>query len=310
MFKKPLITVIFVLGSISAFAQVDTAGTKRYDGAQSGGDAASKDCCNHDGMRGNVDYDPADHVNVVDLTYMVDYLFEGGPEPPCLDEANVNGSGSGDINVADLTLLVDFLFFGGLPPAPCPGVGPCVDVIAPDEGECLQSDCDFNVTWDTWKSDPPQYVFLKYTVDGQYWQSIWNIPNTGSYTWHVPDACTENGILLLGAEGCLPDTVHFNIYVWGDIDGDCLLGASDVGAHYCLSFIPCYPKPECCIGYPLPPCWERAGDVDCSGQINFGDWTYLVDCLFGGGPCEFCCDYQKFIRESSDNTQIERRSGD
>lgn len=65
--------MIFVLGNVLPFAQVDTAGTKRYDGAQDGWQAASNDCCNYDGMRGNVDYEPADHVNAVYLTYMVDY---------------------------------------------------------------------------------------------------------------------------------------------------------------------------------------------------------------------------------------------
>jgi len=74
-------------------------------------------CCNHDGMRGDVNYDFAG-PNIADLTYLVDYLFRGGPEPPCFEEGDVNGDGS--INVADLTYLVDFLFRGGPPPPPCP----------------------------------------------------------------------------------------------------------------------------------------------------------------------------------------------
>lgn len=83
MFKRLLITVIFVLGSVPPFAQVDTAEMKRYDGAQNGWQAASNDCCNHDGMHDNVDYDPVDHVNIVDLTYIVDYLLYGDPNPIC-----------------------------------------------------------------------------------------------------------------------------------------------------------------------------------------------------------------------------------
>jgi len=74
-------------------------------------------CCNHDGIRGDVNYDFAG-PNIADLTYLVDYLFRGGPEPPCFEEGDVNGDGS--INVADLTYLVDFLFRGGPPPPPCP----------------------------------------------------------------------------------------------------------------------------------------------------------------------------------------------
>ena len=73
-------------------------------------------CCNTDGIRGDVNYDGA--VNVADLTYLVQYLFFGGPPPPCPPEADVNGDGA--INVADLTYLVEYLFFNGPPPAPCP----------------------------------------------------------------------------------------------------------------------------------------------------------------------------------------------
>ncbi len=75
-------------------------------------------CCK--GIRGNVNGDPADEVNVADLTYLVDYLFRSGPPPTCQEEGNVNGNPAEDINVADLTYLVDYLFRSGPPPPPCP----------------------------------------------------------------------------------------------------------------------------------------------------------------------------------------------
>ena len=56
--------------------------------------------------------------NVADLTFLVDFLFRGGPPPPCTEEGDVNGS-SGNPNVADLTFLVDYLFRSGPPPPPC-----------------------------------------------------------------------------------------------------------------------------------------------------------------------------------------------
>jgi hypothetical protein len=74
-------------------------------------------CCVGD--RGNVDGDPGDQTNVADLTYLVDFLFRGGPPPPCQEEGNVNGDPNEDVNVADLTYLVDFLFRGGPPPPGC-----------------------------------------------------------------------------------------------------------------------------------------------------------------------------------------------
>jgi hypothetical protein len=72
-------------------------------------------CCI--GIRGDVNGSGNPAPNVADLTYLVDYLFRGGPAPPCYEEGDVNGDG--DINIADLTYLVDFLFRGGPPPPPC-----------------------------------------------------------------------------------------------------------------------------------------------------------------------------------------------
>ena len=73
--------------------------------------------------RGNVDdlIGPGGAVDVTDVTYIVSYLFKGGPVPPCEDAANVDaivGPG-GPIDVADLTYLVAFLFKGGPPMASC-----------------------------------------------------------------------------------------------------------------------------------------------------------------------------------------------
>ena len=73
-------------------------------------------CCNDDGIRGDADYSGGS-PNVADLTYLVNYLFFGGPTPPCFEEADVNCDGS--INVADLTYLVDYLFMGGAQPMLC-----------------------------------------------------------------------------------------------------------------------------------------------------------------------------------------------
>ena len=87
-------------------------------------ETGSSGCCNGDGMRGNVDglVQAGSEVNVADLSYLVEYLFRGGPVPPCVDEGNVNGiSGmAGPIDVSDLTYLVAYLFQGGPAPMVCP----------------------------------------------------------------------------------------------------------------------------------------------------------------------------------------------
>ena len=72
-------------------------------------------------IRGNIDYDPGDVIDMADLVYLVDYMFTGGPEPPCLDEADVDGSGGeSPIDISDLVYLVDYMFNGGPEPVPCP----------------------------------------------------------------------------------------------------------------------------------------------------------------------------------------------
>lgn len=68
-------------------------------------------------IRGNVNYDAGDAVNIADLTYLVAYLFGGGAPPPCTEEADVNCSGA--INIADLTYIVAYLFGGGATPCLC-----------------------------------------------------------------------------------------------------------------------------------------------------------------------------------------------
>lgn len=72
-------------------------------------------CCEH---RGNVDgLVGSTPIDVSDITYLVSYLFQGGPLPPCPDEGDVDSSG--ELSVADVTYLVSYLFRGGPPPPPC-----------------------------------------------------------------------------------------------------------------------------------------------------------------------------------------------
>jgi len=58
-----------------------------------------------------------DNPNISDLTYLVDYFFQGGPPPIYMDAADVNSSGI--VDISDLTFIVDYMFHDG-PPPDCP----------------------------------------------------------------------------------------------------------------------------------------------------------------------------------------------
>lgn len=74
-------------------------------------------CCV--GITGNIDGDSLEEINIADLVYMVTYMFQGGPEPPCMDEADVDGNGA-FADIADLVYLVDYMFQNGPDPVDCP----------------------------------------------------------------------------------------------------------------------------------------------------------------------------------------------
>ena len=54
-------------------------------------------------------------INVLDVTYLINYLYKGGPKPITIAGGDANSSLS--INVLDVTFLINFLYKGGIPPA-------------------------------------------------------------------------------------------------------------------------------------------------------------------------------------------------
>jgi hypothetical protein len=73
-------------------------------------------CCI--GIRGNVNGDGAESIDIADLTFLVNYMFKSGPTPTCVEEANVDGIGG--LDIADLTYLVSYMFKSGPDPVACP----------------------------------------------------------------------------------------------------------------------------------------------------------------------------------------------
>ncbi|MCK4626235.1 MAG: SBBP repeat-containing protein [Phycisphaerae bacterium] len=73
-------------------------------------------CC---AIRGDVDHSGILPIDIADLVYLVDYMFNEGPEPPCWDEGDVDASGVMPIDIADLVYLVDYMFNSGPEPPPC-----------------------------------------------------------------------------------------------------------------------------------------------------------------------------------------------
>ena len=88
--------------------------------------AIVQDTCNADTVSfvvviylcGNVNGDSATTIDIADLVYLIDYMFQGGDPPPVMAAADVDGDGE-DINISDLMYLIDYMFRDGPPPV-CP----------------------------------------------------------------------------------------------------------------------------------------------------------------------------------------------
>jgi len=55
-----------------------------------------------------------DKLNILDVTYIINYLYKGGPAPIPLQSADADGSGN--INILDITRIINYLYKGGEEP--------------------------------------------------------------------------------------------------------------------------------------------------------------------------------------------------
>jgi len=60
------------------------------------------------------DADGSGAVNLLDITFLISYLYKGGPVPDPVEAADADGSGG--INLLDCTYLINYLYKGGPPP--------------------------------------------------------------------------------------------------------------------------------------------------------------------------------------------------
>jgi hypothetical protein len=75
-------------------------------------------CCAGD--RGNIDCDPANGVDISDLSALIDNLYITFSPLCCKDEANCDGSSDGNVDISDLSALIDFLYINFTPLPACP----------------------------------------------------------------------------------------------------------------------------------------------------------------------------------------------
>jgi|GEM_PF-2546093 len=151
-------------------------------------------CCQ---LRGDVNHDGS--WDIADIVYLVDYMFNGGPEPPCMAEADINGAGDG-IDIADLVYLIEAAFGGG------PGPYPCYRVETYEyqayDGAVLVATGELYLEWQPIYSDELQG---KWRINGL--ESINVIgPQDGYGTMH--GVCDSGCFLNLN-----PDFADFNVYL-------------------------------------------------------------------------------------------------
>ena len=78
--------------------------------------------------RGDANHSGA--VNITDAIFINNYLYSGGPAPPCINEADANHDGR--LDGSDAAYLLNWLYNGGpAPPTPGPYATTCSVAPAP-----------------------------------------------------------------------------------------------------------------------------------------------------------------------------------
>jgi uncharacterized protein (TIGR02145 family) len=146
-------------------------------------------CCL--GIRGNVDGDVEELVNIADMTYLIAYLFSGGAAPPCFEEGDVNADGL--VNIADMTYLIAYLFSGGPAPEECPGVD-CPPTVADYDGNVYQTVLIGDQCWMMENLKVTHYRNgdpIEHVTDNSIWEGL----SSGAYCAYDND---QNNVVTYG----------------------------------------------------------------------------------------------------------------
>lgn len=76
---------------------------------------------------------------------------------------------------------------------PDDAIGPTVDLISPDGDNVWEVGSTYDITWSASDDVEVDYIGLQYSINGGTdWINIeYQIPNSGSYSWLIPDTPTE-----------------------------------------------------------------------------------------------------------------------
>ena len=92
-----------------------------------------------DRILGRGDANSDHNVNLSDVVYLNNYLFSGGPAPPCMNQADANDDGR--VDISDPVYILNWLYMGGsAPPSPGPYNTTCTVDDAPRPG-CASLSC-------------------------------------------------------------------------------------------------------------------------------------------------------------------------
>ena len=242
----------------------------------------------------------------LDLMYLVQYLYGGGPAPPNPIDADIDGSPG--INIGDLLQLIGY-YFSSCNFIPYTGASLRVgseiryssDMISVADGSTLDTtriniianggpDLMGMVIPLSFANQPNEMevdlvnVDFTGTIIPPDWDMSYVIDNVNKTVLLRPYADNTSDTPLLDGTTGLVATLHFSEVV----DGDPLaMTTTEIPPSHSFSLISAY-----CANGTSPserifsPMLSLAlnGDVNCDGIVNIGDVVYTVNYLYKGGP--------------------------